>query len=152
MLRKVMFMAVIIAAAMMVFSAHVYAASGPATGKTNSQKATASMKNHSSNRQEEMQQLWRDQQSLSDEWGAIEQHYNSMMQITDPTQLKAEMAKHQDMMKAYNDRMIAFQGDWHKDMAAYQPKTAASETTTPSAKKTENKTENKGMNNMPAGH
>ncbi len=137
-----MFMAVIVAASMMFLSSQIYAGSGA----TATHKAPATMKSQTSNRQAEMQQLWRDQQSLSDEWSRIEQHYNSMMQITDPTQLKAEMVKHQEMMNAYNGKMMAFQGDWHKDMAAYQPKAAMNQITSPSAKMPENK------NNMPAGH
>jgi hypothetical protein len=71
--------------------------------------------------QNSMRELWKEQQSLADEWAKIEEHYGQMMKITDPTQLRAEMVKHQEMMTAYNNKMMTDQGMWHRAMTAYEP-------------------------------
>lgn len=68
-----------------------------------------------------MQNLWQEDQTLSDQWAKINEHYNEMMKISDPNQLKTEMAKHQELVNAFNTSMSNYQTMWKTDMAQYEP-------------------------------
>ena len=65
--------------------------------------------------------LWKQNRDLYDQWSKINEHYASMMKITDPNQLHTEMNRHQDMLNDYNQKLMSYQNDWQKYMSAIQP-------------------------------
>jgi len=75
----------------------------------------------------------------ADDWARIEAHYNEMMQMTDASALKTEMAKHQEMMAAYRAKMMASSEAHHKNMSA-QSKTMAKGENTKATKENKTKT------------
>jgi peptidoglycan hydrolase CwlO-like protein len=50
----------------------------------------------------------------------LQDHFNAMMQITDMATLKAEMEKHQAMMKEIHDNMVREEGMFKNMMSAIQ--------------------------------
>jgi hypothetical protein len=114
MLRKIKIMMAISAA--MIFALAVITSAQTLNTNIKSDKPEA--KAHSGEvRHSGINELWKDSKSLSDDWARIEEHYTQMMQINDPAQLKAEMVKHQEMMSAYHNKMMADQELWRKTMA-----------------------------------
>lgn len=63
-----------------------------------------------------MEELQKESQRLSDDYVRLQEHFNKIMQIKDTTQLKFEMAKHQDMMTAYGNRLKSYDKLWGKAM------------------------------------
>ena len=89
-------------------------------------KSTAKMSRHKMSQSKEgaytpMENLWKENQGLYDDWTKINEHYISMMKITDPSQLQKEMTRHQEMLNNYNQKFTAYQDMWRKDMAEMQP-------------------------------
>ena len=90
---------------------------GPATMSESNEPAKTQMKESMRTRMEE---LWKQDEALYNDWTKIDEHYAQMMKITDSNQLKTEMAKHQEMVNNFNTRYMEYQNAWRKDMAMGQ--------------------------------
>ena len=140
MFRKSTLMLAVAVLAVFAFTAmamaQTYSGSSPKTsssapGKSITSSATPaqhSSKSATSHRKDAwfttMQNLYQEDEALYDQWNTLNDRYTKIMSITDPNQLKTELAAYQQMVNDYNTRISSYQNMWKTDMAQYEPKTS----------------------------